>query len=106
LTVTNAGPAAAGEYFVVVADDAGRIFGGAAQLSLTNLAWLVSPVFTLPAQFQFTVESAPGSVFEVQSSGDLMSWSTLTTITNVSGMDLYTNTLVTAPYQFYRLMEP
>jgi hypothetical protein len=45
-------------------------------------------------------------VFEVQSSGDLMSWSTLTTITNVSGMDLYTNTLVTAPYQFYRLMEP
>jgi hypothetical protein len=107
LTVTNAGPEAAGEYFVVVSDDAGRIFGGAALLSLTNVVFsLVSPVFTPPDQFQFTVQSAPGTVFEVQSSGDLMNWSTLTTLTNISGMDIYTNTPVTAPYQFYRLLEP
>jgi len=107
LTVTNAGPEAAGEYFVVVSDDAGRIFGGAALLSLTNVVFsLVSPVFTPPDQFQFTVQSAPGTVFEVQSSGDLMNWSTLTTLTNISGMDIYTNTPVTAPDQFYRLVEP
>lgn len=58
LTVTNAGTDAIGEYFVVVSDDAGRIFGGDALLNITNLVYLVSPAFTPPNQFQFTVQSA------------------------------------------------
>ena len=104
LTVTNAGTDAIGEYFVVVSDDAGRIFGGDALLNITNLVYLVSPAFTPPNQFQFTVQSAPGAALKVQTSCDLMNWSTLTCITNVSGMDVFTNTSATAPSQFYRLV--
>ena len=106
LTVTNAQPAAIGEYFVVVSDDAGRIFGGAAQLSVTNLIYLTAPAFTPPNQFQFTVQSAPGAPVMVQASTDLVNWTTLTCITNVSGMDIYTNTSATATGQYYRLATP
>jgi hypothetical protein len=104
LTVTNAATEAIGEYFVVISDDAGRIFGGEAMLGITNLVYLLSPAFTPPNQFQFTVQSAPGAAFQVQTSPDLMNWSTLTCITNVSGMDVFTDTSATAAGQFHRLL--
>jgi len=97
LTVADALPADIGEYFVVVSDDAGRIFGGVAQLNITNLVYLVSPVFYPRQSIPIHGAERAGTALKVQTSSDLMNWSTLTCITNVSGMDVFTDT--SAPRQ-------
>lgn len=51
----------------------------------------------------FTINSWPGQPNEVWVSTDLLNWSFLTTVTNVSGADTFIDNAATADEQFYQL---
>jgi hypothetical protein len=55
------------------------------------------------SQASFTINSWPGQPNEVWTSPDLLNWSFLTTVTNVSGADTFTDNAATADQQFYQL---
>jgi hypothetical protein len=54
-------------------------------------------------QASFTINSWPGQTNEVWTSTDLLNWSLLTTVTNVSGADTFMDNAATAGQQFYQL---
>ena len=54
-------------------------------------------------QASFTINSWPGQTNEVWTSTDLLNWSFLTTVTNVSGADTFMDNAATADRQFYQL---
>jgi hypothetical protein len=54
-------------------------------------------------QASFTINSWPGQTNEVWASTDLLNWSFLTTVTNVSGADTFIDNAATADQQFYQL---
>jgi hypothetical protein len=54
-------------------------------------------------QASFTINSWPGQPNEVWTSTDLLNWSLLTTVTNVSGADTFIDNAATADQQFYQL---
>ena len=73
----------------------------------------VTPMLTLPGwlggdKFQFTINSPPGQVLQVQVSTNLAStnWTLLGQVTNTTGTLSFTNTSATARQQFYRLFMP
>jgi hypothetical protein len=54
-------------------------------------------------QASFTINSWDGQTNEVWTSLDLLNWSFLTTVTNVSGADTFIDNAATADQQFYQL---
>jgi Leucine-rich repeat (LRR) protein len=56
-------------------------------------------------QFQFTINSLPAQVYQVQSSTDLIHWTGLTTVTNASGTLQVTDPSPAVAAKFYRLLE-
>ena len=54
-------------------------------------------------QASFTINSWPGQINEVWTCTDFANWSLLTTVTNVSGADIFIDTAATADKQFYQL---
>jgi hypothetical protein len=54
-------------------------------------------------QASFTINSWPGQTNEVWTSTDLLNWSFLTSVTNVSGADTFLDSAATAGQQFYQL---
>lgn len=71
---------------------------------------LSQPVWSGPQQFRFQVHGLPWTTYEVQVSGDLRQWQTLTTVTPVmEGGPFYTGATVTdssagSSPRFYRLL--
>jgi internalin A len=63
---------------------------------------LLSPKSLGGDEFRFTLQSLPGAVLQVQSSTDLVSWTNLTLVTNVTGTTLYTDSVATARQKLYR----
>jgi hypothetical protein len=56
-------------------------------------------------QLTFTIQSLAGNGVEIQTSPDLANWSSLTTLTNLTGTTSFTDpTLVPQP-RFYRLRQ-
>jgi hypothetical protein len=58
-----------------------------------------------PNQFQFTINSLPAQVYQVQSSTDLIHWTPLTTVTNTTGTLQFADPSPSVPAKFYRLLE-
>jgi hypothetical protein len=56
-----------------------------------------------PTHASFTINSWPGQTNEVWASTDLLNWSFLTSVTNVSGADTFIDNAATANQQFYQL---
>jgi len=68
---------------------------------------LSQPVQGLDGLFRFNIVSSTGLVARIESATNLASWSTLRTITNASGADLFTDTTSTNfPSRFYRAVSP
>ncbi|NGO39354.1 carboxypeptidase regulatory-like domain-containing protein [Limisphaera ngatamarikiensis] len=71
---------------------------------------LSQPVWSGPQQFRFQIHGLPWTTYEVQVSGDLRQWQTLTTVTPVmEGGPFYTGATVTdssagSSPRFYRLL--
>jgi internalin A len=63
---------------------------------------LLSPASLGGNQFRFTLQSLPGAVLQVQSSTNLVSWTNLALVTNVTGTVLYTDSVATARQMVYR----
>jgi Leucine-rich repeat (LRR) protein len=69
------------------------------------------PTLTLPlrlggGQFQFTINSPPGQVFQVQVSTNLATWTLLRSVTNNTGVLTFTDSSAAGTHQFYRLFMP
>lgn len=84
--------------------------GGAANMSISQVrlnafgpAVLGNVQKPGATQASFTINSWPGQTNEVWTSTDLLNWSLLTAVTNVSGADTFTDHAATAPQQFYQL---
>ncbi len=84
--------------------------GGAANMSISQVRLnAFSPAVLGNVQrpgatsASFTISSWPGQPNEVWTSPDLLNWSFLTTVTNVSGTDTFTDNAATADQQFYQL---
>jgi hypothetical protein len=54
-------------------------------------------------QASFTINSWPGQTNEVWASTDLLNWSFLDSVTNVSGADTFIDNTATAPKRFYQI---
>jgi hypothetical protein len=84
--------------------------GGAANMSMSQVrlnafgpAVLGNVQKPGATQASFTINSWPGQPNEVWTSTDLLNWSFLTTVTNVSGADTFIDNAATADHQFYQL---
>ena len=57
-------------------------------------------------RFQFSLSADAGSVFQIQQSTDLVNWSTLGSVTNVTGTVLFQDPgPANAPHRFYRALQ-
>jgi hypothetical protein len=56
-------------------------------------------------KFSFTIQSLSASAVEVQSSTDLVNWTTLVTLTNVTGTLPFTDPATNLQQRFYRLRQ-
>jgi len=65
---------------------------------------LLSPESLGGNEFRFTLQSLPGAVLQVQSSTNLVSWTNLTLVTNITGTTLYTDSVATARQKLYRAL--
>ena len=72
-----------------------------------NIAVIYSPLRTGSHQFQFSISSAPGLVYQIQLSTNITSanWISLGNVTNASGTMTFTNASATNTLQFYRLLQ-
>jgi internalin A len=69
------------------------------------------PTITLPlrlggGQNQFTINSPPGQMFQVQVSTNLATWTLLRFVTNTTGALIFTDSSAAGTHQFYRLFMP
>jgi hypothetical protein len=68
---------------------------------------LTDPMRSTDGQFHFTVIGATGQVLRVQAASDVTNWTTLATLTNVSGTTPYTDTAATNfSRRLYRAVAP
>ena len=56
-------------------------------------------------QFNFTIQSLSGNALEIQTSTDLASWTTLTTLTNLTGTASFSDPAANPQGRFYRLRQ-
>jgi hypothetical protein len=101
LTLTNITMDQAGMYQVVVTNSAGSVTSSVAQLTIypTAAATLSAPVFSI-GQFQFTVTGVPDFTYAVQTSTNLIDWTSLET--NTSPFVITDTNVFEAPKNFYR----
>jgi internalin A len=71
-----------------------------------NIVFLLTPA-SGNHQFQFTISGPTGQVYQVQSSTNLSmtNWTSLGTVTNITGLLSFTNSSATNASRFYRLLE-
>lgn len=95
----------AGEYFVVVSNNAGSVTSTVARLTVQDASpvRLESAAATLSGGFQFTISGPVGGVVIVEDSADLASWTPVATITNTSGNEIFTDPAATNRTRFFRL---
>jgi hypothetical protein len=78
------------------------------RLNEMNVLNLVNPVVT-SGQVQFTVQSEPGVVFQVLASTNLSlpvaSWTSLATLTNVTGSQPFTDSTAGQMRRFYTVQK-
>jgi len=103
LTLRKVQATEAGDYFVVVSNNAGAVTSAVARLTVGESmpTRLENPAVT-PGGFQFSVTGPAGAVVVVEGSPDLTSWNVLATLTNTTGSDLFTDASVTNRARFYR----
>ncbi len=84
--------------------------GGAANMSISQVrlnafgpAVLGNVQKPGATQASFTINSWPGQTNEVWASTDLLNWSFLDNVTNVSGADTFIDNTATAPKRFYQI---
>ena len=56
-------------------------------------------------QFNFTIQSLAGNALEIQTSKDLANWTTVTTLTNLTGTAPFTEPATNSQPRFYRLRQ-
>ena len=78
----------------------GTAFYRARQLPPTTM-WFAPPVFDGAGSTVLVLFSRPGAVCELLASPDLLTWSSLATLTNMSGALTFTNAQTALPKQFY-----
>jgi hypothetical protein len=66
---------------------------------------VAAPVGATNGQFGFTIHSLAGNAVEIQTSTNLVNWSSLTTLTNMTGAVPFTDRTADAPHRFYRLRQ-
>lgn len=66
---------------------------------------LGSPTMASPKHFSFNIYSPAGDVFQVSRSSDLKSWTSMGTVTNTSGTNVFTDTNATGANFFYRAQQ-
>jgi len=82
--------------------------GGICIRTLSLTATLPPPILSNPlaqtnGQFSFTLLSPAGSTVEIQGSTNLLSWTTLATLINLTGMLPFTDTATSINPRFYRV---
>ncbi len=108
-TVTNAQPANAGSYTVVVTNSAGSVTSAVARVVITN------PPPAQPGHFdsicrrpdgavEFSMSGTEGSSYVVEWTSDLVGWTNLCTLSGTNGLFLWADPFATNGGQrFYRL---
>jgi hypothetical protein len=101
LSLTNITIDEAGTYQVVVTNSAGSMTSSIAQLTIypTAAATLSAPVFAI-GQFQFTVTGVPDFTYAVETSTNLIDWTSVET--NTSPFVITDTNVFDAPTHFYR----
>lgn len=101
-TRSNAQPAHAGGYSVVIANQFGSITSSIGAL-VVSVRPQLSPLQIVGGFAQFSLSGTPGDRYTVESSTNLLNWNTAATVTNVSGSVLYIDPgSIVRPSMFYR----
>jgi hypothetical protein len=85
--------------------------GGFWDVGNIALSESLTPILVNPAvangQFQVTLKSDPGLSFQILAARNLTSpaWATVTSLTNVTGMDSFVDSLTNGPQRFYKAQQ-
>jgi len=92
-----------GYYTVAISNSLGAAISSAALLNVSNRPLLTSPQFSLGTNFEFTLRGETGRVYVVEATDALSNWTTLATLSVVTGETQFTatNALVNTR-RFYR----
>ncbi len=102
-SVFNAQPADAGGYDVVITNAANTVTSSIATLSLLAPPTLLYPHLNSNGQFNFIVSGSTGYNYAIEQSTNFSNWTTLRTLTNVSGEVQFSDTnLPVSPFRAYR----
>ncbi len=106
LILTNLQSAQSGTYTVVVTNLAGSMTSSNAVLNVVPLE-IDGGFSSDTAPIQLTISGAPGPGYSIQVSDDLSNWTTLTLLTNVTGIVQFVDAPSTnIPRRFYRATAP
>lgn len=98
--------AVAGNYWTIVSNPAGSVTSLVATLTLTNPSPGGFQTIALlgNGQVQLTLDGTPGATYSVETSTNLVQWTTLAQVTASNGTAQYSDGLLTnVPARFYRL---
>lgn len=103
-TISNVQTNHAGNYWVVVTNELGRATSAVAVLTVTTT---VKPQFTIPellsgGLIKLTIKGVPGQVYALETSTNLIDWTTLAVITNTNSSVVFQDSATNAPRRFYR----
>jgi len=105
LALTQIQPSMAGGYTVVVSNLMGGTVSANAALTVTppSAPHLLSAGHPANSQMQISLSGGPGVAFTIQTSSDLLNWTDLTNLMNVSGTTQFSDACPSnCPVRFYR----
>jgi hypothetical protein len=107
LTLASVQPSQQGAYRVIVSNPGGSVSSQVATLTL-----LSPPVRFLPGSlertnghFRFTLQGQLGSRYEIQATTNLVDWTSLVTLTNLTGTVSFLDPATNFSHRFYRALQ-
>jgi hypothetical protein len=103
LLLTNVQLTNSGSYRVVVTNPAGSVPSAVATLAVGTPPLLLNARTALQGGFAFTLSGTPGAVYLIEGSSNLLNWTPLTLVTNLTGTVNFTDTPASGLFgRFYR----
>jgi hypothetical protein len=107
LTLANVQTTQAGNYHVVASNSQGSATSQVATLTLVPVParFLPGSLTRTNGQFRFTLQGQVGSRLEIQATTNLVNWTSLVTLTNVTGTISFLDPATNFSRRFYRALQ-
>ena len=106
-SLTNVQAGNAGNYSLVVSNNAGFVVSSNALLTVVQMQFDPALITLSNGALQFAINGAPGTEYFLEASSNLVEWIPVATLTNINGTVQFAEPLSTnTPDRFYRVSAP